>query len=482
MRILEDTTNLRFRDNQVIDESCNATANYEAVAITLSLPLWTFVTFYLVFILIHYLRSIQYFQLYDRCTTKQAHFRYDFHILIGRYSSNYSALESHLTVDLIDNQMIPTMTIQIPGSSIFNDQQVFMYKHSRANVRCVSFTIYRRHPIKDVRCIRVAHGCSNPESRIFVHGVNCRDLTNGESKFFPITSAIKYRGTQWALNTTFEPKQELSFTKLGCSCYDPFGISRWPTYVETLIILFYIWCATLCFGSLIPVDSLNNNIILHIVVITFIVGSTAGAIIAIHLKVIKTHVVDEHYESYTWQVFESLWMSLVFVLCFGFWFLATKQLGYCKGNSIDWIISSSSSALLLNLIVLITLFFMSIRKKQRDSAAFEEHENSMMKTNSKTNIDFIVEVAPTPLNRLRHGQHGTHQGAHQNHQPISPNRRHTSKSVGKKSTTSTSLKKTSVKKKSPHTKGNSNETLDNTGNDGSGYLKTKNRNSISQYV
>lgn len=458
-------------------------ASYEAIAITLSLPLWSFIIIYLLLLLIHYLRSLQYFTLYDRCTSKQAHFKYDFHILFGRVSSNYTALESNVILDLLDNQLISTMTIQVPGTSIFNDQQIFMYRHSRSNVRCMSFTIYRRHPIKDVRCVRIAHGCSNPESRLFVYGINVRDMTNGESKFFPITSVVKYRGTQWALNTTFEPKQEVSFSKIGCNCYDPFGTSSWPTYVELLIIIFYVWCASLCFGSLISIDSLQNNIILHLVVTEFIVASTTGVIVFFYLRSIKSHVVDEHYDSYLWYTIGVLTTTLVLVLCFAFWFLAVKELGVCIHNSTGWIISSSCCALLMSSVLLVTLIVMNIRRSKRDTTTLEEYENTLTKTNSKTNIDFITETSPKPLVRQKVLLTANQVSNPPPMPPAAlPPRRHNSKSNQAKnaSGSNTAKRSNTLRKKSPVLKG-SNETLDNATN-GSGYLKTKNRNSISQYI
>lgn len=449
-------------------------ASYQAIAITLTLPLWTFLTIYVILILVHYLRSLQYFTLYDRCAAKQAHFRYDFHIVFGRVSSNYNFIDSNVILDLLDNQLVSNMTIQMPGASIFNDQQIFMYRHSRANLRCMSFTIYRRHPIKDVRCVRIAHGCGNPESRLFVYGVGLRDMTNSESKFFPITSVVKYRGTQWALNTTFEPKQELSFSKIGCNCYDPFGTSNWPTYIEILIIVFYAWCSSLCFGSLITIESLQNNVILHMVVVEFIVASTTGVIVFFYLRTIKSHILDEHYDSYLWHTIGALTQALVLVLCFAFWFLATKELGVCVHNSTGWIISSCSCALISSIVLIFTMVFLRIRQNQKDNASLEEYETTLTKTNSKTNIDFITETSPKPL--VRPKAPSTQQVNNPALPTALPPRKH-----GSKNASGSNTAKRTAKRKSPAPRAGSNETLDNLAN-GSGYLKTKNKNSISQYV
>ena len=436
--------------------------------------------------MIIYLRRLQYFKLYDRCTTRNAHFTYEFHIVIGRHTANYGRLDSHLIVDLLDNQLISTMTIQIPGSTIFSENQVFMFRHSRENLRCVRFTIYRRHPIKDVRSVRVAHSCGNLDSRLFVYGINLYDATNGENRFFPITTLVKYRGTQWALNTTFEPKSDTNFVKLGCDCYDPYSLSIWPTHIEMLIFVFYIWCSVLCFGHLISASSIGDNVALHALTITFTSGTSAIVIGFVYLRLIKIHIIDQHYESNMWCLLRWLVITIVIALCLAFWRLALDQTGACSQQSFDWMVSSLCSASLLTVAFSIAYLFVKRKRVLSDSLALEESENNLMKTNSKPGIEFV-----------REGSIGlfVHKGlvAQPNDHQVNASKKNSSgkssKTAGSgNSKASASGKRTQTKKKNSESKQrkdiknpNTEDTLENAFAN-SAYMKTKNRNSISQYV
>lgn len=454
----------------------NCTKQPELVLLTLTIPLWTFVTLYLLLALIHYLRRLQYFVLYDKCTSTNAHFRYDFHLVVGKYSINYNRLVSNVLIDLLDNQLVSTMTVQVPGSTIFNDNQPFMYRHSRSDLRCVTFSIYRRHPLKDVKCIRVAHGCANSDSRLFVYGLNLVDVTNGENKFFPITSVVKYRGTQWALTTSFEPKNDTNFSKLGCNCYDPFATSNWPTYMEMLILIFYIWAAVLCFGSLISVEAILKSATLHALAVSFIVGSSAIVLAFIYLRFVKHHIVDKHYDSSLWCVLSYLFLSAVIGLSLIFWALALRQESACSATSIAWAKSSIGSASILSAVLIVAFFIIQRRRASNDSSSLGGLEGTITKTNSNTNIEFVKEPGYS-CNLFRT------QPSPQNVLPVTVKK--TSKSA-KPTAGSGSNKKGSGKKakqSGSKEKKNNEETLDNAfKSENNTYIKTKNRNSISQYV
>lgn len=449
--------------------------SFELVIFALTIPLWTFITINLILFLIHYLRYLQYFRLYDRCTRKNAHFRYDFRLVVGKYSSNYARYDSHLIVDLLDNSLISNMTIQVPGTTIFNDNFIFTYSRSRGELRTVTFSIYKKHPIKDVKSIRIAHSCSNQDSRLFVFGLNLYDVSNSENKFFPITSIVKNRATQWALNTSFEAKNEFNFTKLGCETYDPFGISAWPTYMELVVIIFFIWCSTFFFGYIITVSSFSSNIPLHALTISSITAGFVALIGFLYLRFIKAHIIDEHYEAGFWLLTKTLTIAAIILTSVLFWSFALGQVNECKKASEDWLISSVSSGTLLTVLLIIIFLITRFRRMRLDKVALDESENNLMKTNSLPNIEFLPDENKAP--------------APQPNQPVK-------KSIASRKSfkTSSGSKHGSGSKKPPNkrnitedrankNRNNNEETLDNAfmNSDGS-YIKTKNRNSISQYV
>lgn len=481
---------------------------YELNTLTLTIPLWTFITFYLLLLLVHYVRRCQYFTLYDRCQPKNAHFRYDFHLVAGRYSSNFSINDSHIIVDLLDNQLVSAITIQVPTTTIYTDNQLLTYRHSRANLRCVNFSIYRRHPIKDVNCIRVAHSCSNPDSRLYIYGINLYDATNAENKFIPVTSVVKNRGTQWALNTTFEPKMDTNFAKMGCDCHDPFGCSSWPTYIEILVLIFYLWSSTLCFGYLIPISAIWGKTGLHALIICFIAGSSAGLFGFLYIRFIKTQAADQHSEPLLWFLLKCFIICIVISLSVVFWALATGQMRNCYDESLKWVTSTVPTALILTLIVFIIYYIFKRRKWASDKSLLEENDQTLIKTNSKTNLEFTQENIPSwccSSNQSQPSQAqsqslqppppptpGQNQQAQQHNLLAKKNNSKSSKASitnnvtqkgstsGKKRSGSSASKKRSTGKQGA--RGN-DETLDNAFANSDGvYMKTKNRNSISQYV
>lgn len=473
---LEPDTSYALFGGLKSNSSCSQDdTSFKSVILTLTIPLWTFITLNLLIFIIHYLRSLQYFKLYDKCTKKNAHFRYDFQLVVGKYSLNYNCTESHIIIDLLDNQLISVMTIQVPGSTIFNDNSVFMYSHSRHNMRSVSFTIYRKHPIKDVKSIRIAHSCNNPESRLMIHGANCYDATNGENKFFPITSIVKYRGTQWALNTTFEAKSDTSFSKFGCGIHDPFGITIWPTYFELVYFIFFIWCSVFFFGYLIPVTNFNS-IPLHALVVSAISVGLLVISSVVHFRLIKHHIMDQHYEPGPWFLMKIVSMITLLLTSLIFWSISLLQMSECNDLSKDWMQSTLLSSFLLSMVVIAVYLVLRWTKKASDQASLDECESLLMKTNSIANMQFVSEETKGPST-----------------QPLNATRKSASKSLNiplkmiprakSGSKKSNNIKKNKVIDKKQNKANNFIDDLDNPSlNSETTYMKTKNRNSISQYV
>lgn len=465
--------------------------SFELVMIAMTLPLWTFMTIYIILLLIHWARRRQYFCLYDKCTSRNAHFKYDFHLICGKHSINYNRNE-FIILDLLDNYTISTMSIQIPGSTVFNQTQMFMYRHSRPHLRCVQFTIYRRHPIKDVKCIRIAHSCSNPDSRLYIYGLDLHDDTNNEDKFFPIMSVVKYRGTQWALATTFEPKQETDFKKLGVECHDPFGYSNWPIYLELLTILLYIWCSSFCFGHLISIGSISASLPLHTLTILFIVATSTAVLSAIYLRFVKIHIVNGHYDSYGWYAVAVLYMLTVVAVSSGFWRLALNQSSECRSDSYQWLISTGACAIISTMLLLFTWWIASCRRSSQDHSALLETDANLIKTNSKEGIQFVNDPTQNICASFLTQQETSSARRTLDVARLVPNKvvvgKNAFKSTDRK-TPKASASGSQTKKKTDDRaqevvakKTEDNETLDTAFNQGSKHMRVKNRNSISQYV
>lgn len=461
--------------------------SFELVMIALTLPLWTFITIYIILLLIHWARLKQYFSLYDKCTTRNAHFKYDFHLIIGKHSINYNRNE-FVILDLLDNHTISTMSVQIPGSTVFNQTQMFMYRHSRPHLRCVQFTVYRRHPIKDVKSIRVAHSCSNPDSRLYIYGLDLHDDTNSENKFFPIMSVVRYRGTQWALATTFEPKQDVDFKRLGVECHDPFGYSNWPIYLELLTILLYVWCASFCFGHLISIKSISGSVPLHTLTILSIVATSTLVLSAIYLRFIKTHIVNGHYESYSWHSAAVLYLLSVMGVSIGFWTLALNQSLECRPASYDWLCSTCTCAAASTGLILVGWWIAACKRSAKDSVALLETDTNLAKTNSKEGIQFVNDPTQNICASFLTNQETSSARRTTDVARLVPNKvvvmKTSLKSTERKGRTSlsASAKKNERQTDAATKRTDDNETLDTAYNQGSKHMKVKNRNSISQYV
>lgn len=460
-----------------LEESKNNTTgdteySYSLALICLTLPMWTLIIIYTLLIIIHYVRRVQYYYLYDRCNPSNAHFRYDFNIAIGKHSVNFLKYEALLIIDLLDAQLISSLTIQIPGTTIFNDQLIFMHNHCRKNLRYVRFTIYRRAPIKDVKSVRIAHSCSSQDSRIFVYGINLYDRINGENKFFPISSLVKYRGTQWALNTSFEPKNDLNFKKIGCDCVDPYGVSPWPSYVEIVTIMTFIWCACLSLGYLVPVKLLSNNIPLHSISLAFIVAAMASLISAAHLFGIKRHIDDHHYETFYWYLLKIFMVLLVNIISFSIWIIAFRQLDIGDMGTKKWAWSCLIAASVLCILTIAIYLMARKRKSSLDETLLNNQDAVLMKTNSKPNMEFTNDLTLGANHRV----------------PTNSNtKRSDTIKMDEKQTVTHALNRQQSKKKDKKNVVKDPTPEDNLDNvfaatQNSRYMKTKNRNSISQYV
>lgn len=490
-----DRTDWRLSANLTAMAASQCASSYELVLIALTFPLWSFAVLYAILMIIHYLRAKQYHYVYDKCSWRNAHFRYDFHMVIGKHSGNYSQYDSYAILDLLDNQLISNLTIQIPGATMFNDHQMFVYRHSRDNLRCINFTIYRRHPIKDIKCIRIAHTCSNPDSRLYIYGLQIHDHTNSENRFFPIQSVVKYRGTQWALVTTFEPKPELNFKKLGVDCYDPLGFAFWPTYLEVLTILLYIWCAAYCFGHLMSVKEMFGNVPLHALTILFITATSAAVLCLVYLRFIKIHIVDNCHDSYWWLAGQVAFVLLVVFVSLGFWTLAVGESKRCLNESIDWLISTGSCSAALTLLIIIVWYIADWRRKSADRRVQTDTDAQLAKTNSRENLQFVNDPSPgfcvSLFTRQRAAAASAHssgrEGPPKNWNALGP-QSESQKAKGNAANRKGRLQdKTGQPKQqdahppaTPAKEGD--DTLDTAFGVGSKYIKARNRNSISQYV
>ena len=93
-----------------------STHTVDYATIVMTLPLWLVTSLAALILLIHYLRKIQYCTLYDKCAVKNAHFAYDFQVILGKSSITYTERDSTLIVDLLDVNLVSLMTIQIPAA------------------------------------------------------------------------------------------------------------------------------------------------------------------------------------------------------------------------------------------------------------------------------------------------------------------------------------------------------------------------------
>lgn len=259
-----------------------------------------------------------------------------------------------------------------------------------------------------------------------------------------------------------------NFKKPSFVWYDPSSISNWPTYTEILLIIFYLWCAALCFGYLIPVKALLSSVTLHAFTVSFISWTSAVVISFVYLRLIKYHIVDQHYKSNFWRLVQGFMFCLIMVLSFGFWSLSTGQLNACRKQSIEWLISCVSSGAILTAILFITYFFFKYRKQRQDEAALNEGDANLMRTN-----DHLRQQPADKRDPMAHKSNQTKAGAGSSGSGPRKSAPH-----GKKKPSESKEKGTNKEKKD-----RTDDTLDNGYVNSSGvYIKTKNRNSISQYI
>lgn len=444
----------------------------QLVLLTITLPLWSIGTIYLLILLICYLRSILYFRFYDKCTNKNAHFRYDFTAIFGKYSNNFNPVDANVMIDLLDNQSISVMTIQVPVSTILSDKDAYLCRRSTAHLQRVVFSVYRKNPLKEVKSIRVAHSSPESDAKIIIYGLQIKDSANKETKFFPITSVVRHRGSHWALNTTFESKIDTGFNKMGVDQYDMFEHAVWPTSQEIVYLLLYIWSSVFFFAYLISIETVGSQVT-HGVTIFITSCVTAFIIGFVYLKIIKPNANDSTPESNTWQYISLFYIDLIVIISVVFCVFASKISQY--RDPYHWIINTTVVSLTLtSLIILIFVIALNLRSIKNRSV-LRETDAGLMKAGSGLAADFVdtpnnpaPKAIPQPLDQN------------------SANSQSAKKAITKSIKTS-SAKGSRNKKKSPmKTKREKkaaieDDAIDSNKSEGM-YIKTKNRNSISQYV
>lgn len=500
----------------------------QLVILTLTLPLWTIFTFHLLLLLIIYLRCIKYFNYYDKCNRLNAHFAYDIELVVGRESNNFCINDSLLIFDLLDNHAVSVITIQVASSSVFLESEVLSSFScaSNENLRKICFTIYRKQPFKEIKSIRAAHTCNAEDSRLYIYGLRIHDRTNKDVKFFPITSIVRNRSTQWALNTTFEADSGSSFAKMGAELHDPYEHSTWPTYIEILNLLFVTWSFVFYMAYLMPISLLGQWLVHSLVV--YVIGALGIIVISlIYLLAIKANTYNQNNVNGKLPGYISNGFKLLIIclsLTFGVLTLKSEQF-VSENEAFEWIASSilaNSSLTITIIIIYISARIINIRQCNK---LLRIRDNELARTNSKPDLftGFVnvnrarailalkakqdqhlqqkqassQQITTTITGRMTKSSSKQQSGSKQQQYPIkSPRRKHShhnqqqqqqqgnSSSKGK-STTATTSAAMKVQKNAA----NFNEPIeskDNLDNDKPSadnlYIKTKNRNSISQYV
>lgn len=455
----------------------------QLVILTITLPIWTIVTIYLLILLILYLRSLQYFKYYDKCTPKKAHFTYDFQMVTGKHSSNFNPTDAAVIVDLLDNQSVSMMTIQIPCSTVYMERDFDICCNSMKRLRRVQFTIYRKHPLKEIKSIRIAHSSSNePDSRLLIYGLQINDSTNKEMKFFPITSVVKYRGTHWALNTSFEMSPDSSFSQIGADVYDPYEHPSWPTYQELLYLIFYIWSSVLFFTYLIPPTFIGGKPIYQALVVLLATGLSAAIIGFVYLKTVKSNTLNQDPKLPVWLGISYVYISVMLVLCVAFCVVSFKATFMPDDQIKTWAINATAVSIILT-ATFVVIFFVGLKMKSlQNSGSLLETDSMLMKTNSKSGLEFVDQLQPIPAPTKP--QPTTQQVSN-------PNPSTTLKKVVIKAPKTNSTKSLKQKKKgsdaklkkddAPAKQRPNDDAIDEKPSEGM-YIRTKNRNSISQYV
>lgn len=504
----------------------------QLVILVLTLPLWTLATIYLLLLLIIYLKSLLYFKFYDRCDKSTWHFRYDIELIVGKESHNFIRNDSGIIFDLLDNHQVSIMTIQVPNSTVFRDNQLLSLCKWACSPRLkkVSFSVFRKGPLKEIKAIRVAHSSSDQEARLLIYGLKFHDVTNNEVRFFPINSIVRHRSTQWALNTSFELNNNIDFGKMGADIYDPFYHSTWPTYFELLMLLFFIWSSVFFFAYVISTSSFGAWE-LHSLVVFTCSFSSASFIGLTYLLLIKqraqrdntmqldnnniNNINHSSWSAMVWPIIGFVYKVCIILLSFGFVMHSLGQRNLTDTNTILWIKSSLAAGLVLSFIIILIYIICRFVKIHRDRRLLSTRDDDLMKTNSKPNL-FDPTLAPkkvlgntfmfkqvgslpvqTTKKPSKDGSKGSTSEQNKDNSPNAKAKRtrsdqqrlhhhhhqKRSRSQQKKSNQDKNDVNDNDKKGPTPVKSGSQDNLE-TGNPMSDnmYIKTKNRNSISQYI
>lgn len=447
----------------------------QIVDLVLTLPFWTIITIYLLIWLVRYLRSIQYPKFYDKCAPKRAHFGYEFLVVVGKQSVNFNPIDANIILDLLDSHSISLITIQLPCSSLFKDNDAIPCSSWNGSIYKISFIMYRRHPIKEIKYIRIAHSSCEVDSRILIYGVQIQDFTTRETKFYPVNTVIRHRGTSQALTTAYDMKPDSSFNQIGANLYDPMDHPTLPTYVDLLCILIYVWTSVFFFTYLIPMDAVGSSHASQGAMVFLISGSSSIIISFVYIRIIKRNMADPNHETSIWTTVYYVFIFLILSVCISLCILASKVLGLDNSQKVLWEINSVSVGLILSLLFVLAFYLGMKFILMKSKALLTETEANLMKTNSKTGIEFtnkplfhslkVTQGQSQPQNSLSKKQ-------------VYKTAKSVSESKGRKRTTPAKSKREDPKKDDAK---KDDDTLEDPKSE-TMYIKTKNRNSISQYI
>jgi len=224
------------------------------------------------------------------------------------------------------------------------------------------------------------------------------------------------------------------------------------------------------------------------IVFTFCtVAVTAIIICFVHLFFIKSHIVDLHYDSCFCESLEWLDIILVTLVSAALWTLTAYRVSKCWEASRYWVTGTTIVAVSLSVMVLLIDVIFQTVKHYADRRSLEETDAALAKTNSKSQLEFLDEPQPTGF--LCCG--GTTRPVRTNLPPASAEPPKT----GKTSKSTSSAAKAAPSPGKPTTGGSRSKEPANKPKETTGtkkdddseaahgrYIKTRNRNSISQYV
>lgn len=488
---------------------------FEIAYNVLYLPIWTFGfgLFFIVFA--RYLKNKLMFTYYDNCNKRNAHFKYFIEVMVGPHTRSYQQKETSLILDFFDNSMSNIMTIQIFGRTIFRTNKNFLTRSNpRENLYLIKFVIYKKTPLKEIKCLKIAHTCGKPEALIFVYGVDLFDATNGERHFFPIPGPVKYRATHWAQASTYGQRNESNFRKLGCDSYDQLDLTPHLNYLDMLFLAYLLYGFIFMLCLYIHIE-LINSLIAHIILIGIISLCTVAITAYLYWRFIKSHVQNRNNQTYRWTLGRLFALGLILSSAFACWLIVYRKLiQLCLSEVKRFLPTPLWCSLIVTVILALIYYYFWRRKMKSDQIICEALETetlrSMKGKTSDNNADKLsvgsdqsTTIAKSPIKIDVNRQAASKQQIiTDNHKlveilknvvatdpkPIksAPALRETVKTVttqtanvGKRTT------KSNKRKQSPNNRKEDffNEAIDRAYSSGSEtYVKTRNPNSISQYV